>query len=283
MKQIIYATDCSQHSSGALKFVVDFCLQLKASLNILHIYTLPPVDNTTFRANQHLRKQAHQEHQQLLTEYFEQCFPGMDPVDKISLTVEEHNSITRAVLERSERMEADLVIVGRKDEHSIRGFFAGNIANALMSRLACPLLIIPNDVGSNSMRSMVYATDFEADDVLALEHLCPIARILDAELKVVHIPTKKEYSSEEQMEWFKELVQQKLNFDNIDFHLILSENIQDGLFNFIDRNKADLLVMLEREEKGYIGKALFGDTVIKMKSKSDIPMLCYNRRCFNLA
>lgn len=199
----------------------------------------------------------------------------------ITFAVEEHNSITKALVDRSIKLEADLVIVGRKDEHSSRGFFAGNIANALMSRLACPLLIIPNDMEASEIGSMVYATDFEADDILALEQLFPIAQLLSAELKVVHIPRKNEYSSEEQLEWFKEMVDQKLNFDEIDYHLILSENIQDGLRTFIDGTGADLLVMLEREDKGYWDKVFFGDMVKKVKSKSDIPILCYNRRCFS--
>ena len=283
MKKIVYATDCSEHSANALKFVVEFCSQLNATLDLLHIYRLPPVDNTTFRSNQHLRKHAQQEHKQILEEFFSLCCSDLNSGERINFIVEEHNSITRAIVDRSNSIEADLVIVGRKDEHSSRGFFAGNIANALMSRLACPLLVIPNDRGTHTMKSMVYATDFEADDILALEQLCPVAKLLGAELKVVHIPTKNEYSSEEQMEWFKEMVEQKLDFDSIDFHLILSENIQDGLNNFIDHSKADLLVMLEREDKGYFDKALFGDTVKKMKSKSDIPMLCYNRRCFDVA
>ena len=227
-----------------------------------------------------MRKQAHQEHKQMLSEYFQKCFPDLKVEEHISFSVEEHNSITRAIIDRSARLDTDLVIVGRKDEHSSRGLFAGNIANALISRLACPLLIIPNDIEDTQLRSMVYATDFEADDILALEQLGPVARMLRAELKVVHIPTKKEYSSDEQMEWFKEMVEQKLDFDEIDYHLLLSENIQDGLRTFIDGNEADLLVMLEREEKAYWDKALFGDLVKKMKSNSDIPMLCYNRRCF---
>ena len=282
MRKIVYATDCSEHSAKALKFVVEFCSQLNATLNLLHIYTLPPVDNTTFRSNQHLRKHAQQENRLLLEEYFSQCCPDINPDDRINFIAEEHSSITRAIVDKSDSIEADLVIVGRKDEHSSRGFFAGNIANALMSRLACPLLVIPNDMATYPLKSMVYASDFEADDILALEQLCPVANLLKADLKVVHIPTKNEYSSEEQMEWFKEMVEQKLDFDSIDFHLILSENIQDGLNNFIDHSNADLLIMLEREDKGYFDKALFGDTVKKMKSKSDIAMLCYNRRCFNM-
>ena len=281
MKQLVYATDCSPFSAKALKFVAEFCTKLNASLDLMHVYTLPPVDNTTFRSNQHLRRQAHQEHQRLLADYFEECCPDMNLKIPITFAVEEHNSITKALVDRSIKLEADLVIVGRKDEHSSRGFFAGNIANALMSRLACPLLIIPNDMEASEIGSMVYATDFEADDILALEQLFPIAQLLSAELKVVHIPRKNEYSSEEQLEWFKEMVDQKLNFDEIDYHLILSENIQDGLRTFIDGTGADLLVMLEREDKGYWDKVFFGDMVKKVKSKSDIPILCYNRRCFS--
>ena len=102
-------------------------------------------------------------------------------------------------------------------------------------------------------------------------------------MKVVHIPTKSEYSSEEQMEWFKEMVDQKLSYDNIHFHLIISNNILEGLHAFVKNSNADLLAMLEREDKGFWGKTLYGDKVIKMKSASNIPVLCYNRQCFDKA
>ena len=283
MKQIIYATDCSPNSVNTLRFAVDLSAKLKSQLNLMHIYNMPPIENTTFRTVQHLHSHAQQEHQELLKEYLSSSCPGATTKGNITLIAKEHTSITRAILDSSNRLEADLVIIGRKDEHSNRGLFAGNIANALLSRLACPILVLPNDINVSNFKSIVYASDFEADDVLALEHLCTIAQAYGSEMKVVHIPTKSEYSSEEQMEWFKEMVDQKLNYDNIHFHLIISNNILEGLHAFVKNSDANLLAMLEREDKGFWGKTLYGDKVIKMKSASNIPMLCYNRQCFDKA
>ena len=281
MKQIIYATDCSPHSANALRLAVELSAKLKSTLNLLHIYAMPPIENTTFRTVQHLHDHAQHEHRELLEAYFSSSCPEVKTKDNITLMVKEHNSITRAVQNISSDLSADLVIIGRKDEHSNRGLFAGNIANALLSRLACPILILPNEMDAMDFRSIVYASDFEADDVLALEQLSAIAHAFGGGLKVVHVPTKSEYSSEEQMEWFKEMVDQRLNYDDIQYHLILSDNILDGLHTFVKNTNADLLAMLEREDKGFWGKALFGDKVIKMKSASNIPLLCFNRRCFD--
>ena len=280
MDRIIYATDCSTYGVLALKFTVEFTRILGARLHLLHIYSLPPIENTIFRSPEQLKRNTRKEQLELLRNYYSKNISEKSIKEDVYFEVAESSSISQAILQQARLIPADLVIIGKKDEHSERGLLAGNIASDLLQKLTCPLLVIPNKIELPAIKNIVYASDFEADDILALTQLQLIAKIYGAALKVVHVPTKNEYESSEQLEWFKEMAAQKMDLKTIDFHLVLSNNVREGLQSFIISNEADVLGILEREEKGYLNKLFYGDMVKKMKSLSYIPMLIFNRKCF---
>lgn len=281
MDQIIYATDCSEHSVPALKYVLQFAKTIGARLKLLKVYTLPPVIYSTFRSPEQLSKKASEEHMEILMNFHKSNCSGSTADVPVHFYVEENNAIANTILSASTKLDADLVIVGRKDEHSTRGIFAGNIAGALLDKLTCPLLIIPDSITPFQIKNIVYASDFEADDIMAIIYIQNLVQSFGASLKVVHIPTKGEYSGSEQMEWFKDMVAQKTKSEKIDYHLVLSESVLEGIQSFVIDNEADLFAMLEREEKGFFSKFIFGDKVRRMKSASTIPLLCFNRKCFS--
>ena len=261
-----------------MHYITAFASKIKAVMNLLHVYNLPPIENVTLRNQKQLKLHAQPEQLDLLKTYYNEN-SHMNGADyEPNFQVEESNSVSTAILAKAKDLEAGMVVVGRKGKQSKRGLLAGNIANALMDKLCCPLLVVPNDLADPHIRNIVYASDFEADDIIVLSQLKELAESFKAVIHVVHIPVRNEYSSSEQMEWFKELLTQKLGPTNIEFHLLLSEDVTDGLHLFIEGVEADLLCMLERDEKGFFSKFLRGDTVKRMKSLCDIPILIYNRK-----
>ncbi len=247
-------------------------------MNLLHVYNLPPVDNLTLRSHEQFLQFSHPEQLELLKEFYIDNISVESTSELPDFHVYEGPSISSAVMEKSSEIGADMVIVGRKDRQSKRGLLAGNIANALMDKLSCPLLVAPNDLAGNELKTIIYASDFEADDIVVLGQLNSLARCFDASIHVVHIPVRNEYSSSEQMDWFQELVTQKLGETDINFHLLLSKDVTEGLQSFLEQSEADLLCMLERDDKGFFSKLIEGDTVKKMKSICELPLLIYNRK-----
>lgn len=252
--------------------------RVDATLHILYVYNLPPIDNTTLRSHEQLIQHTKGEQLDYLKNYVNKSCGDISGDTQLQFHVEEHSSISTCITEKAKNLEADLVIVGRKDKQSKRGLLAGNIANALMEKLSCPLLVVPNKIERSLSKTIIYASDFEADDVLAIGKLNELAEKFDSVIHVVHIPVQNEYSSSQQMEWFKELVAQKIGETGIQFHLLLANDVADGLQSFIDQTNADFLCMLERNEKGFISRLFSGDTVRKMKSMCELPMLIFNRQ-----
>ncbi|MGB5370769.1 MAG: hypothetical protein WBN18_10080, partial [Flavobacteriaceae bacterium] len=55
-----------------------------------------------------------------------------------------------------------------------------------------------------------------------------------------------------------------------------SDNILDTLQGYLDESKADVLAMLEREDRGIYRKLFHRDIVLRMESKIDIPLMSFN-------
>jgi len=69
MKTILYATDCSTHSTTSLRYANKLSDNLKANLVVLHVYAMPPIKVSTIRTPKQLKKLAYEEHLAILREY----------------------------------------------------------------------------------------------------------------------------------------------------------------------------------------------------------------------
>lgn len=277
MKTVLYATDCSKYDTDTLQYAYELCQHLKVDLVLLHVYSLPPIQFSTIRPRKHLSTHTRDEQLNLLKEYAKKHIKENSVKTKISFEVTENVSVSDGILSTLKQTSSDLLLVGMKDEHTKRGIFSGSIAKALLGKVNCPLLMIPSSKSFKSIKTIVYASDFEEDDISALQELVEIAQPFNAKIKIVHIATKEEYLGDQQMEWFKEMVRQKIKYQDIEFQVFFHDTVYEGLRIYIDSHRADLVVMLEREEHGLL-KNLFHDDMVKtMESQISIPLLSLNK------
>lgn len=276
MDTILYATDCTENSVSTLIYAKNLSETLKAKLVVFHIYDVPPVGTSNIRSSEQLKILAMNEQKELLKNY---CLTNLNQnlnKNQLICEVAENTSISNGIRDRIKKDAVDLLIIGMKDEHSARGFFSGNIANKLIDKNLCPILIIPPEYSYKSIEKIVYASDFESADIIAIEKLSEIAEQYNAEIEVVHIPTLEEYAAMQQMEWFKELLEVQVPYKKISFHMVLANSIEQGLRMHIGDENADLLGMLERENKGLFASVFNKDIVKRMEKLVTIPILCYN-------
>ena len=276
MDTILYATDCTRNSISTLNYAKNLSETLKAKLSVFHVYDIPPVRTSNIRSSAQLNKLAMNEQKELLEDYCRNNLHENLNKDQLICDVAYNTSISKAISDRIKNNTVDLLIIGMKDEHTTRGFLSGNIANKLIDKNLCPILIIPPEYSYKKIEKIVYASDFESADIIALEKLSKIAEPYDAEIEVVHIPTLEEYAAVQQMEWFKELLEVQGPYKKITFHMVLANSVEQGLRMHAADKNADILAMLERENKGLFA-SVFGKDIVKiMENLVTIPILCYN-------
>lgn len=273
---ILYATDCTKNSVPALQYVQKLSLQLKADLVILYVYDIPPIAGRTIKTEDQIQRSLKTEKQEFLIKY---CIQNSIPeADSLSLTykVEYGTSISKTILDHVNGMDINLLVMGMKDEHTRRGLFSGNIANSLLNKITCKLLIVPNKISFRPIKKVLYATDFEEEDIRAIDHITKLFPKEDMSLKIVHVDTDDDKKGEEQLEWFKEMLLNKIDYGNLSFNIVTSESITLGLRKYMDDENPDIVALLERDEHNLFKKLFHKDLVRSMESQINIPLLSIN-------
>lgn len=276
MKTILYATDYSQNSVTALHFAHSIGGKLKAQLIVMHVFDIPislvsPASISYIRKRKKLFVDHRVKLENFCSDHLGNKLHGTD----IKIVVDEDGSVTEGIVKRAIKYNADLVVVGTKGASVVREFILGSTAKALIRKAPCTVLTVPEKSVAPKFGTMVYASDFEQADIFAIRKMITIAKPFRATIKVVHIITRKEYSGDQQMVWFKEMLKQKVEYNKIEFNLIYSDTILIGLKTFLKDTEADVLAMLERGDQGIFSKLFHGDLVTKMESDISIPLLSF--------
>ena len=275
MKSIIYATDCSQNSAQALRYAYRFSLIMKADLHVLHVYDLPPVNLAVINSKTILKKHMQEEQKDLVKKYCTKHLKNEFRQKPIIIHAIRGTSITESILSLSKKIHPDLVILGMKDNKSTRGFFSGNIADALLHKIDVPLLIVPNNVSYNSLSTIIYATDFEEKDIDSVLKLIEIAKPFSALIEVVHVYELHKNEAKENMEKFKNRITKLSAYPEIIFNTIASGKVKSGLLNTVKNENADLIAMLERSQPKKFSLFLDKDLVQEMEASVSIPVLAF--------
>tara|TARA_R110002049_G_scaffold232047_2_gene404593 strand:+ start:2501 stop:3463 length:963 start_codon:yes stop_codon:yes gene_type:complete len=277
MKTILYATDCTDNDAYTLKYAYRFSSIMKADLHVLHVYNFPPISFSTIQSKKILKKRLQQEQKDKVTKYCSVNLKNEFLEQPITIHAVENVSIVNSILNVSKAILPDLVILGMKDDHSNRGCFSGNIADVLLDKIEAPVLIVPNGLNYNCPSTIVYATDFEKDDIISIKKLIEIATPFEALIEIIHVFEINQYLAKEDMDRFKEEILKEVSYKNIMFKTIASNKIKLGILSVLRKERATMLVMLERKHDRAFNLFSRKDLVKYMGAIVPIPLLVFNK------
>jgi len=277
VKTILYATDYSKNSAAALKYAHKMSEQLGTRLVIAHVFDYPTILGMKGLDEPfpHLEKDAFKLHRSKLEKFCTAHMGNAWEAPNIQLEAVKNKTVLNGIISTADEWHAYLIVVGVKGESGLRESIMGSTTKHLIEKAPCPILAIPADTRYSPIKTIVYGTDFENEDIYAIRKLVEMAKQLDAKIKVIHITTIKELSKANQMESFKNRLQQKVEYERMEFVHLVSENIFDTLRNYLGEVGADLVVLLERKKKGVFKKWFHWDLVKKMETYGNIPLLSF--------
>lgn len=276
MKHILYATDYTDHSLVGLQYAYDLSTRLRAKLTVVHIFDIPTFSGITMiRPLQQTQKRASAEQRVILEAYCAKHLGKISDNENVKTEVLKHISVADGILKMIKKLAIDMTIIGIKDKYSKRGFLEGDIARTLITKISCPLMVIPKNSNVTKIKNIVYATDFEEDDIFAIKRLTEIAVFFEATIHVVHISSEEKDEDKNQMVWFKEMLFQKVSYPHIEFDILVSDNIYYKLNEFLKSLDADIIALLERDEQSLLKRIFHKDIVKQMESHTTIPLLSF--------
>lgn len=277
MKTIIYATDYSKNAVTAIKYAHEISSKMGAALLVIHVYNLPMILGLELEAfYDELEKNTFKKHQTKLKHFCKKHLGKELTELNVKTEAFENLSVDHGIISKAIEHKAFMIVIGMKKESALKELFMGNTTINLIEKAPCPILAIPENASFKKLKTIVYATDFEQEDIGAIYKVSQIAKKFNAKIKVIHIAANINGDGNVKMEWFKEMVLQKVTYKKIAFKVLFSEEIFKTLKVYLDSNDINLVAMLEREKSGFLKKLFHRDLVKEMESFGSIPLLSFN-------
>lgn len=278
MKSILYATDYSKASVSALHCAQSLSEMLGMRLVLTHVFDVPSILGTELQAPYpQLHADALISERKRLEQFYEENRKeGVTP-PRLHFEPVENMSVLSGIISKASEWHARIIAVGMKGETRLMEAIMGGTTKKLIDKAPCPVLAIPSDYRFEKPGRMVYATDFEVEDLRALEKVVALARALGSEVRVVHVTSDMDAGAS-QMAWFRSMLQERTDYDNLYFELLESDNVAHTLQDYSEHLHAGLIGMLEREHKGGVKRWFRKDLVKQMASESHIPLLSFNEQ-----
>ena len=282
MKTILYATDYSENSVAALKYAHTISSKMNAKLLVVHVFDYPTMlDDLSLKGEDpfpDIEGDAFKKHNSKLNKFCNKILNNDLRNLNIEMEAIENKSVVKGIVLKADEIDAFLIVMGMKGGSALREIIMGNTTKHLLEKSPCPVLTIPSDASHTQIETIVYATDFEEEDLGAIDKLTEIAKPLNAKIRIVHISSLEESVGIGQMNDIREKIKKHIKYPNIDLDIFHSEDVFNDLKVYLGKVNADLIAMLERENKSLSSLIFHRDLVKRMESYGRVPMIIFNAK-----
>jgi nucleotide-binding universal stress UspA family protein len=170
-----------------------------------------------------------------------------------------------------EKIKPYAVVMGSQGTTAAERVFYGGHTIYAMNHLKWPLITVPPGSGFSQIKKICLACDF--DEVIESTPIDEIKRLVNdfqAELHVINSGKKEPPGADTVFE--SGMLQEMLGSLNPQYHFINNENIDEGIINFVEKNKIDLLIALPKS-KGLLKKIIHKSVSKQLILHSHVPVI----------
>lgn len=183
-----------------------------------------------------------------------------------------HGKIDQEVGKYFAECKMNLIVAGLNRADRLMKAFKGNITRKIIE-LKMPVLFIPSCCRFNNPKKIAFATDLTSSDISVLCTLAELAKPFNAEILIMHSDDANGPEiSLQQIADFLQLVAGKVNYRNIYFRQVKSEQVKDGLDWIVENGQIDILTMVHRKH-GFLHHLIKGSYTVDMSDHIQIPLL----------
>ncbi|MBS1946556.1 MAG: universal stress protein [Bacteroidetes bacterium] len=248
MGPIIIAIDFSASSTNAAKYAADMAVAVNTNIILAHVIEIPatafhvPMTEFEFEGTERSAKEGLEELRTVILNRTK---------NKIPVSTEIRYGTVGLAIEKLAAEKKPLAIVaGRKPASSLQNFFIGSNALRLIHCILYPVLVIPEGTAFKPIRHITIASGLtgkkENISILLTKNFL---RGFQASLKIIHIHIPLQHAKKNMQPAINTL-QDSFADHHPDFYFLENKNVEQGIANFLENNKTDLLIVMP-EKHGF--------------------------------
>lgn len=272
MKKIIVPIDFSDHSEYALIVAADIAKKHNAELFLLHMLD---ISDQMISITEATKRRELMFFIQLATKKFEE-FADKDYMEGIKITpVIKHFKVFEEIDNVAKEVDADLIVMGSQGASGVKGYFVGSNTEKVVRTSEVPVLVVKSDTKIFHPKTIVFASDFNDENLNAFKTIRQFAESYNATLKMVYVNTPNAYFKNtleirEQMRTF--LNKTAISIHSSDIVIFNDYSITEGIQTAAAILDADMIAIPTHGRKG-INKLLAGSIGEEVANTSQIPVL----------
>lgn len=251
MKKIIVPIDFSEHSEYALKTAAGLARKYNAEVLALHMLELS--DALLTRTSAHEQRKA-VFFLELAKKRFDEFLEKKYLKDVKLVPIVKHFKVFSEVNDVAKEHDADLIVMGSHGANGFKEFFVGSNTERVVRNAEIPVLVVKNEITDLNLGTVVFATDFDEENVRPYLNATKMFDMLGAKLKLLYVNLPNEHfrSSEEINKRIAEfLLTADGNLDRLDDVSYQADySVEKGVINFANKSGADLIAIPTHGRKG---------------------------------
>lgn len=274
MTNVLIPTDFSDNAWNAIKYGVQFFENEPTNIYLLHINLIElnsaghdVVGNSLIYSPQNavgIIDQLKEVEKQI-----EETFPNTSHKFYVQ---QEHGFFIDGIRKTIENKHIDFIVMGTKGATGLREAIVGTRTSEVITRVKCPVLVIPEKAEYETPKEIAFPTDF--NNYFKNKVLLTLAEILEmnqSAIRVLHV-TKKGQALTAPQKKNKNYLEDYLEGSVHSFHFLQSRNIENALQAFIKENGVNMIAMVAKN-LNFVQRILFEPTVTKISYHTEIPFL----------
>tara|TARA_A100000171_G_C2140425_1_gene155141 strand:- start:12921 stop:13757 length:837 start_codon:yes stop_codon:yes gene_type:complete len=274
MQHILIPTDYSLNAWNALEYAFQFFSKQRVTFHLIHVETSHAIlqDENLHTSGFLSLNEIDSELQDEMATLLEQASSKKGSKNhRIVASVVKGRFIER-IREYVITNTIDLIIMGTKGASGIKEMTVGSSAGAVITKVKCPVLVIPEEATYTPPINIGFPTDFNipyTNKVLRI--LLSMAKTHKSMVKALRVAQNQQPLNAFQNTNRVYLKDQLAEIDH-SFHVVEDTNLEDALQSFISSFKIDMVVMIAKS-LNLFQRILFNPRVKKISYHTRIPFL----------
>lgn len=272
MKRILFPTDFSETSNNAFVYALKLADAVKAELIILHAYELPQLH---MGGMPNTLKEVYDSIELENFENFKDQIPALREIaEKHHLnhvkmsSILKHGDLIWTIKSVVKEENIDYVVMGTKGASGLKETFLGSNTGSVINEIDSYVIGVPENSQYTGIKNIVFTTRFREKDLKAINTVIELAKLFGAKVHCLYVKTKKTDVNPVIIEDWKFL----LKGENVVFHVIEDEHVQQTILNFVDSYDVDMLAMLNYK-KGFFEELFNQSLTQKLSYHVQVPLL----------
>ncbi len=277
ISKILFPTDFSDSAINAFRYALWFADKFGATIELWHFVSpeLAPADIPVVSGELTMHKV--EIAKDVIKTFINTSMTQVQTAHELSNIPVVHGHVevgspVSNICDKAIEMNTDLIIMGTRGDHNSIDQVFGSVTTAILNKAPCPVLVIPDHVSTDSIDTVVFATDLNKSDPSYIGDVMKLLSPFNVRYKVVHMDDDSEDQHDLELEDIRKNLKNLTPDIDISFHNLIGKDKIDLLENFINRQEAQLLVMY-RPQRSFFERLFHSSMTRKVVLHAPVPLL----------